>query len=107
MSRQATNEEAMPIPYTKVQSSSIAASQQQMIKIGQGQHVYTYISRTANGFYQCGLCGKESRDGSNMRRHMMIRHSEPTNEECGNCHRIFPNRFYLSRHLKGCSQEVL
>jgi len=81
------------------------ANQQQMIRIGQDRDVYTFISRTASGLYQCGLCGKISRDGSNMRRHMMIRHSEPTNEECESCHRIFPNRFYLSRHIKSCSQQ--
>ena len=80
---------------------SLAVQPEQTVRIGATDaDVYSFISRTENGLYQCGLCLKISRDGSNMRRHMMIKHSEPTNEEC---HRVFPNRFYLARHSKICS----
>ena len=83
---------------------SFAVRPEQMVRIGATDaDVYSFISRTENGLYQCGLCLKISRDGSNMRRHMMIKHSEPTNEECLQCHRVFPNRFYLARHSKICS----
>ena len=83
---------------------SLAVQPEQTVRIGATDaDVYSFISRTENGLYQCGLCLKISRDGSNMRRHMMIKHSEPTNEECLQCHRVFPNRFYLARHSKICS----
>ena len=83
---------------------SLAVQPEETVRIGATDaDVYSFISRTENGLYQCGLCLKISRDGSNMRRHMMIKHSEPTNEECLQCHRVFPNRFYLARHSKICS----
>lgn len=69
------------------------------IRLLSNNELYNFIEKVPGGF-QCGLCGKITKDRSNMRRHMVIRHSEPTNEHCLACDRVFTYRYYLLKHLR-------
>lgn len=61
--------------------------------------------------YHCGLCGYQSVDRSNMRRHLILRHTKNMDVLCPHehCRKSFKNRYHLRMHLnsKACLRDVL
>ena len=49
---------------------------------------------------KCELCGKFSKQRVNMRRHMILIHTKPTNDICKFCQKVFKHKYYLDRHLR-------
>ena len=50
--------------------------------------------------YRCDLCKKVGKDRSNMRRHMILIHAQPSNLPCPyHCGQVFKNKHYLSKHV--------
>ncbi len=60
--------------------------------------VYDHDSRK-NG-YKCQLCGKTSLYQSNIQRHMIVKHTAPTNEVCQYCSKVFKYKCYLYEHIR-------
>ena len=54
---------------------------------------------------KCELCGKSSKQKVNMRRHMILIHTKPTNDICKYCSKVFKHKYYLDRHIR--SRECL
>ena len=55
--------------------------------------------------FKCTLCNLLTKSKWNMKRHMMIKHTEATNEPCQYCNRLFKNQYYLNNHIS--SRECL
>jgi len=55
--------------------------------------------------FKCGLCGRVSNDWSNARRHMIVKHMEPTNNPCPFCHAVFQNTYKLNDHVRVCKRR--
>lgn len=53
--------------------------------------------------FKCNLCGKCASNKSNMRKHMLVMHTKPTNRPCPYCPKMFRNKYYLRYHVKICS----
>ena len=50
--------------------------------------------------YRCDLCKKVGKDRSNMKRHMIHIHAEPSQIPCPyHCGKIFKNTVYLTTHV--------
>ena len=58
---------------------------------------------------KCTLCGKFSIHNANMRRHMILKHTKPTNNVCSYCKRNFKQKLYLDRHIRSreCLSDML
>ena len=58
---------------------------------------------------KCQLCGKYSKQKVNMRRHMILIHTKPTNDMCKYCQKVFKHKYYLDRHIrsKECLSKML
>lgn len=64
------------------------------------QNVNQHFLSVGSGLYECGVCGQTTSDKSNMKRHLIIKHAAPTNDQCQSCQRVFRNRYYLLDHLR-------
>ena len=42
--------------------------------------------------FKCNLCGKCASNKSNMRKHMLVMHTKPTNRPCPYCPKMFRNK---------------
>ncbi len=84
----------------------------QMIQIIAGMDVMSFLqSSVYNGetHYKCTLCGKASKIRCNMRRHMTLVHTKPTNDVCKYCSKVFKHKYYLKEHIRSreCLSNVL
>ena len=70
----------------------------------EGADVLQYKRKITNELgeeiFNCMLCGKISKDNSNLRRHMIVMHSRPTNHPCNYCNEVFKNSYALRRHQR-------
>lgn len=58
--------------------------------------------------FRCDLCKKVNKDKSNMKKHMIIVHAEPSQLPCPyHCGKIFKNKIYLNLHVnsKNCIRD--
>jgi len=58
--------------------------------------------------FRCDLCKKVNKDKSNMKKHMIIVHAEPSQLPCPyHCGKIFKNKIYLNLHVnsKSCIRD--
>ena len=71
--------------------------------------VSEYAGDTGEAVMRCTLCGKFSKQRSNMRRHMILMHTKPTNNLCKYCHKPFKHKYYLQEHLRSrvCLSKML
>jgi len=58
--------------------------------------------------FKCTLCGKISKDNSNMRRHMILKHSQPSYTPCKYCNKVFKHAYNLNDHYrrKACLKNM-
>ena len=63
------------------------------------------VDEQGNPVVKCLLCGKCGTRRNNMRQHMRLNHTKPTNEVCKYCQKVFKHKYYLDRHIR--SQECL
>ena len=54
---------------------------------------------------KCTLCGKFTKSLYNGRRHMILKHTKPTNDVCKYCSKVFKHKYYLDEHIR--SRECL
>ena len=69
------------------------------------QYLVEVVDSSASGVgevavFKCELCGKVSKNKHNMKRHMKLMHTTPTNNVCQYCSKVFPNSYNLNRHIK-------
>ena len=59
--------------------------------------------------YQCTLCKMQTKHNFSMQRHMVIKHTRPSNHLCQYCQATFPNKFYLIKHISDriCMKNVM
>ena len=71
--------------------------------------VSEYAGDTGEAVMRCTLCGKFSKQRSNMRRHMILMHTKPTNNVCKYCQKPFKHKYYLQEHLRSrvCLSKML
>ena len=67
--------------------------------------LFTLVRLRKNGVgevavFRCELYGKVSKNKHNMKRHMKLMHTTPTNNACQYCSKVFPNSYNLNRHIK-------
>ena len=58
-----------------------------------------FLVRFSKGF-KCTLCGKVAEYRANMRRHMILIHTTPTNDSCKYCGKVFKHTYYLEQHIR-------
>ena len=73
------------------------------------RQLYEYIVRddSVPNWYKCTLCGKNSKDRGNLRKHVGNIHFPGTfNYQCKYCQLNFPTRNGLNIHIsKGCPNK--
>ena len=86
---------------------------QQTVLLLPGDDVMQFLVKdftdTGEVFMKCTLCGKFSRERSNMRRHMILMHTKPTRNVCKYCQKQFKHKYYLQEHLRSrvCLAKML
>ena len=50
--------------------------------------------------FKCTLCNNLSRFKWSMERHMVLKHTEPTNDVCQYCSKVFKHKYYLDLHIR-------
>jgi len=82
-------------------------------ELGEGQgtdgtkaldNIYSFLLKLDGGTYQCGICGRTGQDGSNMRKHMILIHTDPVDSFCPFCNKKFKRHLYMVRHSKSCQK---
>ena len=73
-----------------------------------GMDVMSYLVYTESG-YKCTLCGKITAQKHNGRRHMILKHTKPTNDVCKYCSKVFKHKYYLDEHIRSreCLSQLL
>lgn len=65
-----------------------------------------YIVKTTDDageeMFECSICNTQSRHKRSIVRHMLIKHTTPSNYPCDKCGKCFPNKLYLSKHMARC-----
>ena len=62
-----------------------------------------FMCETESGSWKCLVCHYETKRSSNLKRHLMLKHTCPTNDPCPRgCGRIFKHTYHLQRHLREC-----
>jgi len=76
--------------------------------ITKGMDVMSYLVYTGSG-YKCTLCGKITAQKHNGRRHMILKHTKPTNDVCKYCSKVFKHKYYLDEHIRSreCLSQLL
>ena len=69
------------------------------------QYIVGTVDHEGQPEHKCTLCGKVCKKRSNMKRHMILMHTVPTNECCKYCGKVFKNKYYLDSHIR--SRECL
>ena len=71
--------------------------------------VSDYAADTGENVMKCTLCGKFSKQKSNMRRHMILMHTKPTTNVCKYCQKQFKHKYYLQEHIRSrvCLSRML
>ena len=59
-----------------------------------------FLVQMNHGGFKCTLCGKVANYRGNMKRHMVLKHTKPTNDVCKYCGKMFRLKFYLNRHIR-------
>ena len=69
--------------------------------------VHTLVDGTK--MFHCGICGHSMSDRSNMRRHLLYKHTKPATATCPYCHKTFRNQFSRDCHVgrKRCLKKML
>ena len=55
--------------------------------------------------YQCTLCKMQTKHNFSMQRHMVIKHTRPSNHLCQYCQATFPNKFCRQKWHEVKSRE--
>ena len=63
------------------------------------------VAVPGSGVHKCTLCGKISKSKWSMQRHMILIHTQPTNDVCKYCQKVFKHKYYLDLHIR--SKECL
>ena len=69
------------------------------------QYILDTIDSEGQPEHKCTLCGKVCKKRSNMKRHMILSHTVPTNDCCKYCGKVFKHKYYLDSHIR--SRECL
>ena len=69
------------------------------------QHIVDATSLDGQPEFKCLLCGRVGKKRSNMKRHMILSHTRPTNDCCKYCGKVFKHKYYLDSHIR--SRECL
>ena len=59
--------------------------------------------------FKCTLCGMCSKSKWSLQRHMILKHTKPTNDVCKYCKKVFKHKYYLKMHVNSreCLRDVL
>ena len=73
------------------------------------QFLVNAYADTGENVMKCTLCGKFSKQRSNMRRHMILMHTKPTTNVCKYCQKQFKHKYYLQEHIRSrvCLSRML
>ena len=73
------------------------------------QFMVSYRGPDSKLQYKCSLCNMISKSSWNMKRHMILKHTEPTNDACQYCSKVFKHKHYLDEHIRSkvCLSKML
>ena len=65
-----------------------------------------YFTKDQSGMYSCTLCGKQTKDRSNMKKHIENIHFPGSfSYQCKYCDKVFTTRNNLNHHVNNLHKE--